>query len=379
MLKTSVLALLSTFALAANEEAFNRTQYNANIANLNAKLDHVQNQLSDPTKSVIHDQRWNVPSVGGSFIGHVVPGAAFLLVGLRFWGRFIYEQIMLRDQPYNPRVMYSAKEAGLVAVLCFFGALGEFDNGNFIAQHRNSPSGHLLYAEVFVGFEAGDGLLHYNFNNLQHIQFYMAFCMPAIACMLEFWFPQRTPKHIAMWMAVLAFFLDSFQWYIHSIAKAEVHCMQHLLFSALSAACGITGVLEIILLERKLLLLRSFLTTMTGCWSLTMAILMKTGWPVDLVANTCRDDHPKVWPNCDDYHVTWETDVTKLPPGSMMMLNAALFSQIAMTLVILGSLCFACILKMVAKQDQFSDSNPQGSTKYQVVSAASDLVSPVGV
>ena len=207
-----------------------------------------------------------------------------------------------------------------------------------------------------------EGYVHSNINNAQHVLLYFSYLLVAIFALLERACPQHVPSHLGMLMLIVALLLDGFQWYIHSISKEAVHCMQHMLFSVLSFAAAVVCSSELWCAKRVLLGLRSFLFTMTGVWFLTMATLMKTGWPVDIVFFG-------VGGNTILHH-----DTTQLRAGPMMMLNAALFS--AECLVVL--LVLICVYIIARKQLLSRGAMQDDSGVYDTVTSRLGPSSHVG-
>merc|ERR1712166_1299994 len=286
---------------------------------------------------------WDLPAHGGSFWGHVVPGIGFLLAGLRFFAQFVFENTVQRQLPYYPRALHSRFDIAMCLVVCVVGMLGELNNGHFFTWPSDLGAkvgaDHMLFAWVQESHsEDGNGLpqegyVHSNINNAQHVLLYFSYLLVAIFALLERAYPQHVPSRLGMLMLIGTLLIDGFQWYIHSISKEAVHCMQHMLFSVLSFAAAVVCSSELWCAKRVLLGLRSFLFTMTGVWFLTMATLMKTGWPVDIVFFG-------VGGNTILHHET-----TQLRAGPMMMLNATLFSAECLV-VLLVLICAYIIARM---------------------------------
>jgi len=287
---------------------------------------------------------WDFPAHGGSFWGHIIPGIGFLCIGLRFFAQFVYENTVERHLPYYPRALHSRFDIAMCLVVCVVGILADLDGGHFFTwavSGLGSKVGgdHMLYAWVQEAHAlTSDGLpqegwVHSNINNLQHVLLYFSYLLVAIFALLGRACPQHVPSHLGMLMLIVALLLDGFQWYIHSIAKEAVHCMQHMLFAVLSFAAALVCISELWCAKRVLLGARSFLLTISGVWFLTMGTLMKTGWPVDIVF--FGRDGQKIL-----HH-----DTTQLREGPMMMLNSAMFSAECLV-VILVLICAYIIARM---------------------------------
>ena len=252
-----------------------------------------------------------------------------------------------RHLPNYPRALHSRFDIAMCLVVCVVGMLGDLNDGHFFTWAVSGlgskvGGGHKLYAWVQEAHAlTSDGLpqkgwVHSNINNLQHVLVYFSYLLVAIFALLERACPQHVSSHLGMLMLIVTLLIDGFQWYIHSIAKEAVHCMQHMLFAVLSFAAAIVCSSELWCAKRVLLGPRSFLFTMTGVWFLTMATLMKTGWPVDIVFFGQEEKFL--------HHGT-----TQLRSGPMMMLNATLFS--AECLVVL--LVLICVY-IIARRDATS-------------------------
>ena len=105
--------------------------------------------------------------------------------------------------------------------------------------------------------------------------------------------------------------------------------MQHMLFCLLSVATGVVYFVELITVHRRLLVVRAFFLVMTGSWFLTMATMMKTGYPLVVL------EVEKDW--------TYKLSQRQAPDGVLMMLNASLFTQLAMTWLVSGVVVYAVI------------------------------------
>merc|ERR1712166_955486 len=183
---------------------------------------------------------WDVPDHPGTAFGHFVGGTGFLCIGLRCFAQFVYEDTMERHLPYYPRALHSRFDIAMCLVVCVVGILADLDGGHFFTwavSGLGSKVGgdHMLYAWVQEAHAlTSDGLpqegwVHENIKNLQHM------------------------------LLIVALLLDGFQWYIHSIAKEAVHCMQHMLFAVLSFAAALVCISELWCAKRVLLGARSFL------------------------------------------------------------------------------------------------------------------------
>ena len=273
---------------------------------------------------------WDFPAHGGSFWGHIIPGIGFLCIGLRFFAQFVYENTVERHLPYYPRALHSRFDIAMCLVVGVVGMLGDLNKGHFFTwavSGLGSKVGgdHMLYAWVQEAHAlTSDGLpqkgwVHSNINNLQHILLYSSYILVAI-------FPQ------------------------------------HMLFAVLSFAAAIVCSSELWCAKRVLLGPRSFFFIMTGVWFLTMATLMKTGWPVDIVFFG-------VGGNTILHH-----DTTQLRAGPMMMLNAALFS--AECLVVL--LVLICVYIIARKQLLSRGAMQDDSGVYDTVTSRLGPSSHVG-
>ena len=61
----------------------------------------------------------------GTLLGHAIPGAAFVISGIRAYAIFIYQQIVLRDQPYRPRALQEWYDIAACMCVSVAGILGE--------------------------------------------------------------------------------------------------------------------------------------------------------------------------------------------------------------------------------------------------------------
>eukprot|EP00656_Telonema_subtile_P035853 TRINITY_DN3980_c0_g2_i1.p1 TRINITY_DN3980_c0_g2~~TRINITY_DN3980_c0_g2_i1.p1 ORF type:complete len:337 (-),score=56.65 TRINITY_DN3980_c0_g2_i1:175-1185(-) len=288
------------------------------------------------------DLRWMTLAVGGSFVGHLVPGLGYLICGLRYFSQYVYEQTLYQRQPYVPRALHARADVAVWLSATIIGICGEWDNGNFMDSREWSAArgGYLLYAQADEDSAGKSGLMHTNFNNVQHILLYSTFAIVAIAAFLESIWPRYVPRNTGVFMLILAFAVDSFQWYVHSIAKPPVHCMQHMLFAGLNLASAVTLCLELATKNRAFLALRSLCVVMTAVWFLAMATLMKSGGiPIDMFRfNT---DTGQYW----DYN----SDNDLMDPGQMMMLMASLFSFLLVCVVIGGCLVYMVVRAVLVR------------------------------
>jgi len=316
---------------------------------------------------------WDFPAHGGSFWGHIIPGIGFLCIGLRFFAQFVYENTVERHLPYYPRALHGRFDIALLGCVCVVGMLVDLNSGNFFtwaSSGLGSKVGgdHMLYAwaqeahALTADGEPQEGWVHTNFNNLQHFVMYFSYLLTAIFSLLERAYPQHVPAQLGMLMMTVTLLIDGFQWYIHSIAQEEVHCMQHMIFAVLSFAAAIVCSSELWCAKRVLLGPRSFLFIMTGVWFLTMATLMKTGWPVDIVFFG-------VGGNTILHH-----DTSQLRAGPMMMLNAALFSAECLVVV----LVLVCVYIIARKQLLSRGAMQDDSGVYDTVTSRLGPSSHVG-
>merc|ERR1712166_45109 len=289
---------------------------------------------------------WDVPDHPGTAFGHFVGGTGFLCIGLRCFAQFVYEDTMERHLPYYPRALHSRFDIAMCLVVCVVGILAGLDGGHFFTWVQEA---HALTSDGLPE----EGWVHENIKNLQHMLLFCLFLPVAIFALLERACPQHVPSHLGMLMLIVALLLDGFQWYIHSIAKEAVHCMQHMLFAVLSFAAALVCISELWCAKRVLLGARSFLLTISGVWFLTMGTLMKTVWPVDIVFFG-------VGGNTILHH-----DTTQLRAGPMMMLNATLFS--AECLVVLLVLICAYI---IARKQLLSRVMQDDSGVYDTVTSS---------
>ena len=292
---------------------------------------------------------WDLPGQSGSFAGHVVPGIGFLFVGLRFFGQFVYENTVEGHLPYHPRALHSRFDIVVCFVVCAAGMFGEIHNGHFITGPGNFNSSvgadHMLFAWVQeahsedVDGHPQEGYVHSNFNNVQHVLLYFSYALVATFALLERGFPRYMPSRVGMMMMIATLLIDGFQWYTHSIAKPAVHCMQHMVFAVLSFAAAIACSSEVWCAKRALLGARSLLFTMTGVWFLTMATLMKTGWPVDIVFLG------------QDGQSILHHDTAQLRAGPMMMINAALFSAECLVVLLVLTGVYVIAQKVLSRKE----------------------------
>ena len=289
---------------------------------------------------------WGVPGQPGTSLGHVVPGIGFLFAGLRFFGQFVYENTVERHLPYPPRALHSRLDIIVCLVVAVAGMFGEINNGHFLTKVgilTKVGADHTMYAWVQEAHSEDaeghpqEGYLHSNFNNVQHILLYFSYILVAIFALLERAYPRYVPSHLGMVMLIATLLIDGFQWYIHSISKPAVHCMQHMVFAVLSFAAAIGCSSEVWSAKRALLGARSLLFTLTGVWFLTMAALMKTGWPVDIVFFGRSENIV--------HH-----DTMQLRAGPMMMINAALFSAECLVVMLLLTGVYAIAQMLLSRK-----------------------------
>jgi len=271
---------------------------------------------------------WNdVETPHGSFWGHVVPGSAFIAAGIRWFMQYGVEEFGLdragglkrAGEQYKPRALHTRTDFAMWAFFLTIGTMGEVHNGHFFS----GDTSHMVYATLAEHNPANHDYkhVHSNVNNVQHIAMYMSFLITAIVQLLETRYPAHIPQYAGASMLTISFLINTMQWYIHSNAKPQPHCMQHMMFAIISLSMAAVTFLEIKRLDRRGLAARAYLSILNGIWFYVMAMLMEYGWTMSV------EYRPKTGP-IEPY-----TDMD-LPEGVMMMMNCVLFTSIAVALLL---------------------------------------------